>query len=78
MAAMEENARENPRKTLDVKLAIAEDDLVAVHSHVAKTLINRARLSSTSFGLKRIVSWNSGILDSLCLSSLQTITGCSK
>jgi predicted SnoaL-like aldol condensation-catalyzing enzyme len=34
MAAMEENARENPRKTLDVKLAIAEGDLVAVHSHV--------------------------------------------
>jgi predicted SnoaL-like aldol condensation-catalyzing enzyme len=34
MAAMEENARENPRKTLDVKLAIADGDLVAVHSHV--------------------------------------------
>jgi len=34
MAAMEENARENPNKALDVKLAIAEGDLVAVHSHV--------------------------------------------
>ena len=34
MAAMEENARENPDKTLDVKRAIAEGDLVAVHSHV--------------------------------------------
>ena len=34
MAAMEENARDNPTKTLDVKRAIAEDDLVAVHSHV--------------------------------------------
>src|SRR5687767_2751191 len=34
MAAMEENARENSRKTLDVKLVIGEDDLVAVHSHV--------------------------------------------
>jgi predicted SnoaL-like aldol condensation-catalyzing enzyme len=34
MTAMEENARENPDKTLDVKRAIAEGDLVAVHSHV--------------------------------------------
>jgi len=34
MTAMEENARENPNKTLDVKRAIAEGDLVAVHSHV--------------------------------------------
>ena len=34
MAAMEKNARENPDKTLDVKRAIAEGDLVAVHSHV--------------------------------------------
>ena len=34
MAAMEKNARENPNKTLDVKRAIAEGDLVAVHSHV--------------------------------------------
>ena len=34
MAAMEENARDNPNKTLDVKLVIAEGDLVAVHSHV--------------------------------------------
>lgn len=34
MTAMEENARENPNKTLDVKRVIAEGDLVAVHSHV--------------------------------------------
>lgn len=34
MAAMEENARDNPNKTLDVKHSIAEGDLVAVHSHV--------------------------------------------
>ena len=34
IAAMEENARDNPNKTLDVKSAIAEGDLVAVHSHV--------------------------------------------
>ena len=34
MKAMEENARDNPGKTLDVKRAIAEDDLVAVHSYV--------------------------------------------
>jgi predicted SnoaL-like aldol condensation-catalyzing enzyme len=34
MTAMEENARDNPNKTLDMKLAIEEGDLVAVHSHV--------------------------------------------
>jgi predicted SnoaL-like aldol condensation-catalyzing enzyme len=34
MAGMEENARDNPNKTLDVKRAIAEGDLVVVHSHV--------------------------------------------
>jgi predicted SnoaL-like aldol condensation-catalyzing enzyme len=34
MIAMQENAHENPNKTLDVKRVIAEGDLVAVHSHV--------------------------------------------
>ena len=34
MTGMEENARENPNKTLDVKRVIAEGDLVVVHSHV--------------------------------------------
>jgi len=34
MAGMEENARQNPDKVLEVKRAIAEGDLVAVHSHV--------------------------------------------
>jgi predicted SnoaL-like aldol condensation-catalyzing enzyme len=34
MKAMEENARDNPNKTLDVKRALEEGDLVAVHSHV--------------------------------------------
>lgn len=34
MVAMEENARQNPDKTLDVKRAIAEGPFVAVHAHV--------------------------------------------
>ena len=34
MAGMEENARQNPNKSLEVKRAIAEGDLVAVHSQV--------------------------------------------
>jgi len=34
MVGMEENARENPSKVLEVKRAIAEGELVAVHSHV--------------------------------------------
>ena len=34
MAGMEENARQNPNKILDVKRAMAEGEFVAVHSHV--------------------------------------------
>jgi predicted SnoaL-like aldol condensation-catalyzing enzyme len=34
MNGMEENAHQNPNKTLDVKHAIAEGAFVAVHSHV--------------------------------------------
>ncbi len=34
MAGMEQNARQNPGKVLEVKRAIAEGELVAVHSHV--------------------------------------------
>jgi predicted SnoaL-like aldol condensation-catalyzing enzyme len=34
LAGMEENARQNPNKVLDVKRAIAEGEFVAVHSHV--------------------------------------------
>jgi len=33
-AGMEENARQNPEKTIEVKRVIAEGDFVAVHSHV--------------------------------------------
>ena len=33
-AGMEENARQNPDKVLEVKRAIAEGDFVTVHSHV--------------------------------------------
>ncbi|AWX55052.1 MULTISPECIES: nuclear transport factor 2 family protein [Brevibacillus] len=34
MLAMEENAAKNPHKILEVKRAIEEGDIVAVHSHV--------------------------------------------
>ena len=34
MSGMEENARQNPNKVLEVKRAIAEGAFVAVHSHV--------------------------------------------
>ena len=34
MAGMEENARQNPDKVLEIKRAIAEGDLVVVLSHV--------------------------------------------
>ncbi|WP_391559680.1 nuclear transport factor 2 family protein [Robertmurraya sp.] len=34
MLAMEENAAKNPHKILEVKRALEEGDIVAVHSHV--------------------------------------------
>lgn len=34
LAAMDENARQNPEKTLEVKRVLAEGDLVAIHSGV--------------------------------------------
>ena len=34
MVGMEENARQNPGKALEVKRAIAEGELVVVHAHV--------------------------------------------
>jgi len=34
LTGMEENARQNPSKVLEVKRAIAEGELVVVHSHV--------------------------------------------
>src|SRR5215207_725093 len=34
MAGMEENARQNPNKTLEVKRVLAEGEFVAIHSHV--------------------------------------------
>ena len=37
MAGMEENALQNPNKSLEVKRAISEGELVAVHSHVRQT-----------------------------------------
>jgi predicted SnoaL-like aldol condensation-catalyzing enzyme len=37
MTAMEENARENPDKLLEVKHVIAEGDLVAVHAFIRHT-----------------------------------------
>jgi predicted SnoaL-like aldol condensation-catalyzing enzyme len=34
MTAMEENARQNPDKVLEIKRTIAEGEFVAVHSHM--------------------------------------------
>lgn len=41
MQGMEENARQNPKKVLEVKRAIAEGDFVAVHSHVRRNPADR-------------------------------------
>lgn len=37
MTAMEENARQTPDKVFEVKRALQDGDLVAVHSHVQQT-----------------------------------------
>lgn len=36
LAAMEADARANPRKSFDVKRVLTDNDLVAVHSHVVR------------------------------------------
>ena len=41
MTGMEENARQNPDKRLDVLRALEDDDLVAVHSHVRQKSTDR-------------------------------------
>jgi predicted SnoaL-like aldol condensation-catalyzing enzyme len=41
IGAMEENARQNPDKRLDVLRALEDGDLVAVHSHVRQNLTDR-------------------------------------
>ena len=46
-AGMEENARQNPDKVLEVKRAIAEGDFVAVHSHVRQKTRRVGRGSRT-------------------------------
>ena len=53
MAAMEENALQNPGKVLEVKRVIAEGELVAVHSHVRSRPATPEGPSSTFFGLRR-------------------------
>lgn len=37
MTAMEENARQNPHKVFEIRRALEDDNLVAVHSHVRQT-----------------------------------------
>ena len=41
MAGMEENARQNPNKVLEVKRVIAEDEFVVIHSHVRQNPADR-------------------------------------
>ena len=41
MSGMEENARQNPDKRLDILHAIEEGDFVAVHSHIRQKPADR-------------------------------------
>lgn len=63
MLAMEENAANNPNKTLEVKHAIEEGEMVAVHSHVKQDSkdIGVAVVHIFRFQDKRIVElWDVG------------------
>jgi predicted SnoaL-like aldol condensation-catalyzing enzyme len=53
-AAMDENARQNPDKRLDVLRAVEEGDLVAVHSYVKHGEADRG------FGLVHIFRFEAG------------------
>jgi predicted SnoaL-like aldol condensation-catalyzing enzyme len=79
LAGMEENARQNPNKVLEVKRAPAEGDLVAVLSTCGTSLATSAQpLSlSTSFGLSRAASSSFGISASPCPRNHPTNMECS-
>jgi len=65
MAGMEENARQNPNKVLDVKHGIAEGEFVAA-------------LWFTSSDLKMVALSSCGMWDSLYRSSHPISMGCSR
>ena len=63
MVAMEENARQNPSKTLEVKRTIAEGEFVVIHSHVRQKLgdLGAAVVHIFRFEAGRIVElWDLG------------------
>jgi predicted SnoaL-like aldol condensation-catalyzing enzyme len=63
MVGMEENARQNPSKVLDVKRVVAEGELVVVHSHVRQELgdLGAAVVHIFRFETGRIVElWDVG------------------
>ena len=63
MAAMEENARQNPSKVLEVKRAIAEGEFVVVHGYVRHKLgdLGAAVVHIFRFEKDRIVElWDVG------------------
>jgi predicted SnoaL-like aldol condensation-catalyzing enzyme len=65
ISAMEENARQNPDKRLDVLRALEDGDLVAVHSHVRQNPADRgaAVVHMFRFDSDRIVElWDVGQL----------------
>jgi predicted SnoaL-like aldol condensation-catalyzing enzyme len=63
MSAMEENARTNPDKVLEVKRALEDGDLVAVHSHIRQNAsdLGAAVVHIFRFEGDRIVElWDAG------------------
>ena len=62
-AAMKENAKQNPAKTMEVKRVIAEGDLVVTHSHVRQNpnILGAAVVHIFRFENGRIVElWDLG------------------
>ena len=78
MLAMEENAKQNPQKVLDIKRALQDGDLVATHSHVRQNPGDRgaAVVHIFRFEGERIASCGTAAIP--CPTTRRTRTGCSE
>ena len=77
MTGMEENARQNPQKRLDVLHAVEEGDLVAVHSRVQHGPADRGAALGISSASRAIASSSCGTSVRKCRWKRSTPMECS-